>query len=126
MPVLLRPEIPGPGACRLQWPGLPAGARALALAEAVQADARPWVHVASDIRELEKLALELRFYGGAGLEILTLPDWETLPDDPFSPHPDIVSQRLRAPAPPGGFPRGLPLLPAARPPPLPPPLSYGS
>src|SRR5258706_3262753 len=112
MPVLLRPEIPGPGASRLQWPGLPAGARALALAEAVQTDARPWVHVASDIRELEKLALELRFYGGAGLEILTLPDWETLPYDQFSPHPDIVSERLRTLARLGEFRRGILLLTA--------------
>ena len=27
--------------------------------------------------------------------VLTLPDWETLPYDHFSPHQDIVSQRLR-------------------------------
>ena len=35
------------------------------------------------------------FFGGGGLEILTLPDWEVLPYDVFSPHPDIVSERLR-------------------------------
>src|SRR5258706_6332547 len=126
MPVLLRPEIPGPGASRLQWPGLPAGARALGLAEAVQTDARPWVHVASDIRELEKLALELRFYGGAGLEILTLPDWETLPDDQVSPHPDIVSERLPTLARLRAVPRRLPLLTAPRPPARLPPLRHVS
>ena len=30
-----------------------------------------------------------------GTPVLTLPDWETLPYDHFSPHQDIVSQRLR-------------------------------
>jgi len=112
MSVLLRPAIPGPGATRLHWPALPAGARALALAEAVQSDTRPWIHVASDIRELEKLAVELRFFGGAELEILTLPDWETLPYDQFSPHPDIVSERLRTLARLGEFRHGILLLTA--------------
>src|SRR5258708_24599914 len=91
MSVLLRPAIPAPGPSRLQWPALPTGARALALAEAVLADTRPWVHVAADVRELERLALELRFFGGPALEILTLPDWEALPYDQVSPHPDRVS-----------------------------------
>jgi transcription-repair coupling factor (superfamily II helicase) len=78
----------------LHWPALHAGARALALAEAVCADTRPWSCVVADARELERLAVELRFFGGPELEILTLPDWEILPYDQFSPHPDIVSERL--------------------------------
>jgi len=78
----------------------------------VQSDTRPWIHVASDIRELEKLAVELRFFGGAELEILTLPDWETLPYDQFSPHPDIVSERLRTLARLGEFRHGILLLTA--------------
>src|SRR5260221_13696303 len=112
MRFLLRPEIPGPGASRLQGPALPAGARALALAEAVLADARPWVHVAADVRELERLAVELHFFGGPALEILTLPDWETLPYDQFSPPPDIVSERLRTLARLADFRQGILLLTA--------------
>jgi len=94
MSALLRPPLPAPGASQLHWPALHGGARALALAEAVRADARPWSCVAADARELERLATELRFFGGTELEILTLPDWEILPYDQFSPHPDIVSARL--------------------------------
>lgn len=30
-----------------------------------------------------------------GLELLSLPDWETLPYDLFSPHQDIISRRIR-------------------------------
>ena len=32
--------------------------------------------------------------GDAAVPVLHFPDWETLPYDRFSPHPDIVSQRL--------------------------------
>ena len=94
MSAVLRPPLPGPGATQLHWPALHAGARALALAAAVRADTRPWSCVVADARELERLAVELRFFGGPELEILTLPDWEILPYDQFSPHPDIVSERL--------------------------------
>ena len=95
MPTLLHSPLPSDAASSWRWRGLHGSARALALAEAVGADTRPWVFVAADTRELERLAGELRFFGGRGLEILTLPDWEVLPYDVFSPHPDIVSERLR-------------------------------
>jgi transcription-repair coupling factor (superfamily II helicase) len=96
----------------LHWYALHAGARALALCEAVLADTRPWACVAADARELERLAAELRFFGGADLEILTLPDWEILPYDQFSPHPDIVSDRLATLARLPQFRRGILLLTA--------------
>ncbi len=38
--------------------------------------------------------LEAEFFADAGLETLVFPDWETLPYDSFSPHEDIISQRL--------------------------------
>ena len=112
MSALLRPALPGPGASQLHWPALHAGARALALAEAVIADTRPWVCMAADMRELERLAIELRFFGGPELKILTLPDWEILPYDQFSPHPDIVSERLATLARLPEFRRGILLLTA--------------
>src|SRR5579863_5947965 len=95
MSALLHPPLPDPNARRWRWRGLHGSARALALAEAAAADTRPWMFVAADTRELEQLGAELRFVGADALEILTLPDWEVLPYDIFSPHPDIVSERLR-------------------------------
>jgi transcription-repair coupling factor (superfamily II helicase) len=92
---LLNPPLPTTAARQWRWRGLHGSARALALAEAVDADSRPWVFIAADTRELEQLAAELHFFAGDALEILTLPDWEVLPYDIFSPHPDIVSERLR-------------------------------
>jgi transcription-repair coupling factor (superfamily II helicase) len=70
-------------------------ARALALADAVSTDHRVWVFIARDTRELERLQAELNFFTADSIEILTLPDWEVLPYDLYSPHPDIVSARLR-------------------------------
>ncbi|MCH3843132.1 hypothetical protein, partial [Campylobacter jejuni] len=34
--------------------------------------------------------------GEPSLPVVAFPDWETLPYDRFSPHPDIISQRLAA------------------------------
>ena len=42
------------------------------------------------------LASELPFFLSDDREILLVPDWETLPYDNFSPHEDIVSDRLKA------------------------------
>jgi len=50
---------------------------------------------AADARELERRSAELRFFSGERLPIFTLPDWEVLPYDLFSPHADITSERLR-------------------------------
>ncbi|TXS92984.1 transcription-repair coupling factor [Parahaliea maris] len=40
------------------------------------------------------LERELPFFLPAGVELLAFPDWETLPYDSFSPHQDIISERL--------------------------------
>jgi transcription-repair coupling factor (superfamily II helicase) len=50
---------------------------------------------AADARELERRSAELRFFSAERLPIFTLPDWEVLPYDLFSPHADITSERLR-------------------------------
>lgn len=42
------------------------------------------------------LAAELPFFLAENREIILLQDWETLPYDNFSPHEDIISDRLKA------------------------------
>ena len=110
MLTLLHPPLPDAAVRHWRWRGLHGSARALALAEAVAADTRPWVFIAADTREAEQLAAELHFFAGDALEILTLPDWEVLPYDIFSPHPDIVSERLRTLSRLPGLRRGVLLL----------------
>ena len=86
------------------WPGKP-GSRTAVGPFAGSADARCIAELAEPGRLLlvitadtaSALALEreLPFYLEQALEILTFPDWETLPYDNFSPHQDIISERLR-------------------------------
>src|SRR6516165_8780112 len=95
MSALLHPPTPSGTAPQLRWHQLYGSAAALALAEAVRADRRLYVLIADAARELERLTAELRFFAGETLPLLRLPDWEVLPYDWFSPHPDIVSERLK-------------------------------
>ncbi|MGB6486025.1 MAG: transcription-repair coupling factor [Steroidobacteraceae bacterium] len=92
---ILDPHVPGAARRHLRWHQLHGSAPALALAEATHGDQRLYVVVADAARELDRLAAELRFFAGERLPLLAFPDWEVLPYDLFSPHPDIISERLR-------------------------------
>ena len=52
------------------------------------------VVVVADTPEAHRLRLEIQFFSEQQFPILSLPDWETLPYDLFSPHQDIISNRL--------------------------------
>jgi len=86
----------GDGHDALRWTGLTGAAEALFLARAGARLARPLLIVARDAAEVARLEDELRFFAGDAIPIVAFPDYETLPYDQFSPHPDIISQRLRA------------------------------
>jgi transcription-repair coupling factor (superfamily II helicase) len=92
---LLKPPVPTRTQRRIEWRQLYGSAATLALAEAARSDERLYVVIAADARELERRSAELRFFTGNRLSVFTLPDWEVLPYDLFSPHPDITSERLR-------------------------------
>ncbi len=53
------------------------------------------VAIADSSATARELASALRFFLGDTFPVLEFPDWETLPYDPFSPHEDIVAERLR-------------------------------
>jgi transcription-repair coupling factor (superfamily II helicase) len=92
---ILDPPVPTAARRHLRWHQLHGSAPALALAEATHADQRLYVVVADAARELDRLAAEVRFFAAEWLTLLAFPDWEVLPYDLFSPHPDIISERLR-------------------------------
>lgn len=57
-----------------------------------------FVVVAKDSLSAYKLEQDLRFFLAdkqAEIPILSFPDWETLPYDRFSPHQDIISNRIK-------------------------------
>lgn len=67
---------------------------ALALVELARASEKPVIVLASDPREADQLEAELRYFAGDDLDVGHFVEWETLPYDAFSPHQDIISQRL--------------------------------
>ena len=93
------PPLPKPGQQRAWWRA-PASPSALALhiAAAAAAHAGPLLVVARDNHVAHQLESDLHTLLGrdGDVPVVTFPDWETLPYDVFSPHPDIVSQRLSA------------------------------
>ena len=95
MPVLRIPSIPDT-AGRQHWGNLPGAALSLAIAEAASAASQRFTLLLTpDSQSAERLEQELRFFAPR-LPVLHFPDWETLPYDIFSPHQDIISQRVAA------------------------------
>ena len=98
-PTLPVPPLPRGSQSRAWWRA-PASPTALAwsIASAARAHEGPLLVVARDNHEAHQLEADLHtLLGTAGdLPVVAFPDWETLPYDQFSPHPDIVSQRLSA------------------------------
>ena len=86
--------LPAPAGV-VRWGELYGSSLACVLAEAAGLTAPPLLVVAATGREADQLLAELAFFAGRDQTLLAFPDRETLPYDPFSPHPDIVSQRLR-------------------------------
>ncbi|HEY9051919.1 MAG TPA: transcription-repair coupling factor [Gammaproteobacteria bacterium] len=68
--------------------------QALTISLAAQKKHNPIVVITSDIHQAQLLEDEIRFFYGTENDILKLPDWETLPYDVFSPHQDIIAERL--------------------------------
>ena len=90
------PPLPRPGQQRAYWrsPFSPS-ALALGLSEIARAHPGLVLAVARDTHAAQSLEHDLRVLA-EDLPVLHFPDWETLPYDLFSPHPDIVSQRVAA------------------------------
>ena len=78
-----------------QWGNLPGAALSLAIAEAASNAKRFTLLLTADSQSAERLQEELAFFAPE-LPVLHFPDWETLPYDVFSPHQDIISQRIAA------------------------------
>ncbi len=86
MSAVVSPEA-NAGAARLHG-----SSDALALARAAQSS-RPAVVFCAQATEAQRLKDEIAWFAPR-LSVLLLPDWETLPYDSFSPHHDLVSERL--------------------------------
>ena len=81
---------------RFTLPRPTGSADALLLARFAQAQAalkKITAIVTAEPADTQRLEAELPFFA-PGLRIAVFPDWETLPYDTFSPHQDLISERL--------------------------------
>ncbi|MGJ8687793.1 MAG: CarD family transcriptional regulator, partial [Spongiibacteraceae bacterium] len=66
----------------------------MAIAALAKQQAEPYLLITPDTATAYQIQQELNFFAEE-LVVKLLPDWETLPYDNFSPHEDIISERLR-------------------------------
>ena len=79
---------------RFAHPRPPGSGDAWLLAQLAQAAGKTLVILTAEPLEAQRLSDEIPIFAPA-LKVRPLPDWETLPYDSFSPHQDLISERLR-------------------------------
>mgnify|MGYP006422466883 CR=1 FL=1 len=87
--------LPKPPPRVRHWGCAHGSAAALAIAETARRHGDLVLAVAPSVQAAHTLEADVGFFLDGDLPIHHFPDWETLPYDLFSPHQDIVSQRLR-------------------------------
>ena len=87
-------DLPVPGQSQA-WNNLHGSADLLAIAEVAAREERLVVVITRNSAGAQRWQTGLAFFGGQDIgPNLAFPDWETLPYDAFSPHQDIISERL--------------------------------
>lgn len=91
-----QPILPKKPGDIILWGNLHGASISLALTTAAANSNQLLVVATPDVNSMVSLETELKFFtnSSTNLPILTFPDWETLPYDIFSPHQDIISQRI--------------------------------
>lgn len=86
--------LPAPGQI-LRYTGLTGSSDTLLLTKLIQSLASPQsvAIIAANALDAQRLFEEIPFFLPKA-KIYLLPDWETLPYDTFSPHYDLISERL--------------------------------
>ncbi len=95
------------------WAGLHGSSFALAIANAAAAAPGVTLVLARSGRQALLLERDLQQFMAPEQPLLHFPDWETLPYDLYSPHPDIISRRLATLADLPALDHGIVLLPVS-------------
>ncbi len=108
------PVLPDSPARAGRWGRLYGSSLGLVISQAARSHDGPVLVVAPDTAFAQRLDASLNFYlADHELPVLHFSDWETLPWDSFSPHQDIVSDRLTALHRLPGLEKGLVIAPVA-------------
>jgi transcription-repair coupling factor (superfamily II helicase) len=79
----------------VRWGQCIGASRGYAIARSAHTAPGPLLVITTDIQATQRLMAEIRFFlADSNIEVMSFPDWETLPYDVFSPLPELVSQRL--------------------------------
>ena len=79
---------------KIAWGRLAGSSQALAIAESAKHSNRVNIVVTESTPLAHRLESEIASILPKDINVFTFPDWEILPYDTFSPHQDIISQRL--------------------------------
>ena len=90
------PVLPEPASRVAHWGRLSETAASLAVVETARQHAGPVLAVAGGELQAQRLEQTLNFFADGTLPVVHFPDAETLPYDQFSPHQEILSDRLSA------------------------------
>ena len=92
------PTIPADPFQNCFWQGEFGCASSLAICNAAADADGPILLLCENNEIVEQSIRELKYFCASKeeLPVFSLPDWETLPYDSFSPHQDIISERLNA------------------------------
>lgn len=89
-----KPPLPKKPGDKLRYGNLPGSSLALTIGNAARASQTVSLVVTADRTMATRIETAIRFFS-PDLDVLSFPDWETLPYDNFSPHQDIISERLQ-------------------------------
>jgi len=95
------------------WTGLHGSSTALALLSATRAHEGIVLIITRSSHQSHVIEQDVRLFSDGKLPVLHFPDHETLPYDPFSPHPDIIAERLTTLSSLADMKRGLLFVPIA-------------
>ena len=87
-------KLPSKTKSKKSWGQLYGCSKSLAISNAIKEHQGLVVVVTEDSSSSHQLHTELRFIHANMENFLSFPEWETLPYDVFSPHEDIVSERV--------------------------------
>ena len=76
------------------WGQLNGCSRSLVISDAISQHDGLVVVITPDTLSAHSILQETQFFHGAQSDFLSFPEWETLPYDIFSPHEDIISDRI--------------------------------
>ncbi len=93
---IFNPPLPSKNHSHVTWGRTYGCSKGLALAKAVEQFSGLTLIISPDIQTAHTLESELAFFCNQEIEIYLFPDSETLAYDVFSPHEDIISDRILA------------------------------